>query len=405
MWSEYQTAVKRAWASNQIDAQDTSVIFYDQDGLNQILTALSNSFSGRQSVAIKTCPIPAVLKIIAEKGFALEAASMEEVRFAKSENVGAEHIIFDSPVKTRQEIAAVAGDPNMLLNCNSLEELGRIPAEIKCQVGLRINPLVDLDNPDGFNVSKAESKFGVPISEKDRILEAFSSFEWLTALHMHIGSGVGEIENHLEAVQTLVDLATEVNTARQKKGLPRIQKLNIGGGLKSMRSTTKNIELLQRYADALEQVPGINQFELITEFGQLIHGPNGFVLSRVEYVRQLGEVQQVFLHVGADLFTRNVYSNLGNKLSFAVLDGHGEFVTNIERPTQLVGPLCFAGDEMGNELFMPEVAEDQYIMISNSVANTYGLWSRHCSRDVPKILLYSNVDETICLAEGRKQVW
>lgn len=405
MWPDFQFAVKRAWASGVLDANDTAVIFYDQDKLDQILSALTKSFAGRQSVAIKTCPIPAVLKHIASKGFALEAASIEEVRLAKSNLVGAQHIIFDSPVKTRREIQEVANDPNMLLNCNSFEELNRIPDGVQCQIGLRVNPLVELNNAAGFNVSTAQSKFGVPISQRSQIVESFIKHNWLTALHMHIGSGVGAIQKHVQAVKKLVDLAHEINSARFKKGLVPLRQLDIGGGLKSLGQTKKNVELVERYAQTLKHIDGIDAFQLITEFGQLIHDPNGFVFTQVEYVRSVGELQQVFIHVGADLFVRNAYSKLGNNLSFMVLNASGEQVKTSLKKTQLVGPLCFAGDELEKSIELPEMTEEQFLLISNAVANTYGLWSRHCSRDVPKVLVYSNLKDALHLAQAREQVW
>lgn len=405
MWSDFQSAVKRAWASGVLDANDTAVIFYDQDKLDQVLSALTQCFASRQSVAIKTCPIPAVLKHMASKGFALEAASIEEVRLAKSDQVGAQHIIFDSPVKTRREIQEVANDPNMLLNCNSFEELDRIPEGVQCQIGLRINPLVELNNAEGFNVSTAESKFGVPISYRSQIVESFIKHNWLTALHMHIGSGVGDIEKHVQAVKKLVDLAHEINAIKREKGLVPLRQLDIGGGLKSLGQTRKNVELIEQYARELKQIEGIDAFQLITEFGQLIHDPNGFVLAEVEYVRSVGELQQVFIHVGADLFVRNAYSDLGNKLSFAVLSASGKQVNTNLKKTHLVGPLCFAGDELERSINLPEMTEGQFLLISNAVANTYGLWSRHCSRDVPKVLVYSNLKDTVHQAQARKQVW
>ena len=180
---DHAAIAQKAATSALIAADDTALFFYDLGRLEQILRTVADSFGpARQSVAIKTCPIPTVLNFIVQHGFALEAASIEEVRLARDPKVGARHIIFDSPVKTRQEIDEVASHALVLRNCNSLEELDRIPQNVQCQVGLRLNPLANLDNPDQFNVSTADSKFGVPLSDLERIETALTSHEWLTQI-------------------------------------------------------------------------------------------------------------------------------------------------------------------------------------------------------------------------------
>ena len=52
----------------------------------------------------------------------------------------------------------------------------------------------------------------------------------------------------------------------------------------------------------------------------------------------------------------------------------------------LVGPLCFAGDVLAENVLLPVIDEGYWIEIADVGANTYGLWSRHCSRAVPKII-------------------
>ena len=106
-----------------------------------------------------------------------------------------------------------------------------------------------------------------------------------------------------------------------------------------------------------------------------------------------------------DLFTRNVYSELGNSLEFMALNEKNEPLQGELVETRLVGPLCFAGDELANSIDLPKLVAGNKLIISNGVSNTYGLWSRHCSRDIPKVLLYDLENEQIELAEDRKQVW
>ena len=387
-----------------IEEDDTAVLFYSLDNLDEILSALKTSFGSNQSVAIKTNPTKAILKHIVKKGFALEAASIEEVRLALSSEVGSSNIIFDSPVKTRNEILEVAQNPNVLLNANFLEELDRIPTNAQCQVGLRINPLLETDAPEKFAVSTKKSKFGVPISNKEQIVDKLISTSFVTALHMHIGSGINDYSGHVLAVNKMVDLADEVNYEREKRGIKsRIATLDIGGGLKGLSTLDESCGHIRDYKKSLiDTIPDLfERFKIITEFGQLVHAHVGMALSKVEYVKHLESKQVAYIHLGADLFTRKVYAGLGSQLEYFVLGKNNDDLL----PTDIVGPLCFAGDVLEEDVMLPKFMSDDIIAISGVGANTLGLWSRHCSRNVPKIIVYSLKKDEMLIAESRKQVW
>ena len=96
----------------------------------------------QHSIAIKTNPQIELLRTLVSWGYGLEAASIEEVRRAKNAGCPIDQIVFDSPVKTRLEIAEVAYDTGMLVNVNTIAELERFPADATCVLGIRINPQV-----------------------------------------------------------------------------------------------------------------------------------------------------------------------------------------------------------------------------------------------------------------------
>ena len=48
---------------------------------------------------------------------------------------------------------------------------------------------------------------------------------------------------------------------------------------------------------------------------------------------------------------------------------------------RIVGPLCFAGDVLYESIDLPILEEGDEILIFNTGANTYSMWSRHCSRE------------------------
>jgi diaminopimelate decarboxylase len=102
-----------------------------------------------------------------------------------------------------------------------------------------------------------------------------------------------------------------------------------------------------------------------------------------------------FVHLGADYFMRDVYgakAAAGYGFAVVTVDGRITVASDENRATQcydLVGPLCFAGDVLVRDLVLPELAEGDWLVIAGTGANTLGLWSRHCSRAVPKVIASS----------------
>jgi len=365
--------------------EDTSLLIVDVQVLTNRLDLLRQAFpeGTRHAVAIKTNPHKQILKTILAHGFELEAASIEEVELALDAGAEPQQIVFDSPVKTRAEILQCAAYTGMQVNANMLSELQRYPDNLSCQLGLRINPGIDTGAPEMYAVSTDESKFGVPLVAQAEILAA-SLIHPITALHMHSGSQMGDLTVQLQAIQRLFKLATAIDSHRTEHSINwRINTINIGGGLPAENEPAQPV--MCNYAAQVAKLavayPG---YQLRTEFGQWTHRAAGYALTKVEYVGE-GPANNVFVHLGADLFTRHVYAPAA-PLVVKVLNGDGTEKNGPDNIYSIAGPLCFAGDYLARNIELPSISEGDWLLISDVGANTYGLWSRHCSRSIPKVL-------------------
>ena len=380
---QYKNALK-----NKLISTEKAVIFYAKEALDYRLDLLQNTFPKKtnHAIAIKTCNQLDVLSHIVRRGFGLEAASMEEVLLAKAAGADNEKIVFDSPVKTRAEINRCHNDfPGMLLNANSLEELNRYPIPFNGKIGLRINPLVTNSGGTFFNVSTADSKFGVPISKRQEIIESCLKYESITCLHFHIGSNLKDLSPNIEAISKISELALEINSLRNKQGIKtRIDTLDIGGGIEFAPQSMKT------FVTSMQQIPNIQEFSLITEYGKFVHQYNSFVTSNIEYViSNAPELPDTaYIHVGADLFVRKVYSNLNADYPYAVLHESATSEPRKIKPYNIVGPLCFAGDILFKNIELSQIQEGDTLFIYNIGANTLSMWSGHCSREIPEFVFY-----------------
>jgi len=261
----------------------------------------------------------------------------------------------------------------MLVNVNSIEELDRFKPGFKGIIGIRINPQVHTGAPELFDVSKDESKFGVPVDMKDRIVDAALRYP-VRALHMHSGSQMNDLNVQRGALKELKRIADAINAVAPGK----IKILDIGGGLPTEPLSGKT--KMEAYGQIVAEVFRQSNYLLVTEFGQWIQAESGFAISSIEY---LLSPNRLFIHLGADFFMRDAYTK-PRSFPMTVWNGDGTQVEGQDKLYDVAGPLCFAGDYLAHSIPLPHnLQEGQFLFIDHTGANTYGLWSRHCSRTLP----------------------
>ena len=159
----------------------SSTILHHLGLMKQRVNALLAAFptNALHAVAIKANPVLNILREIVRLDAGLEAASIEEVELALAAGCKPDHIVFDSPAKTIQDIRQ-ALEWGVHINSDNFSELQRISAAIKRQesaspIGLRINAMVGGGSIAHTSVSESISKFGVPLmTEEQKILTAFA---------------------------------------------------------------------------------------------------------------------------------------------------------------------------------------------------------------------------------------
>jgi len=354
------------------------------------------------AVAIKTNSLPEVLEYIVKNGNGLEAASFEEVRLAIKAGCPHDKIVFDSPAKTQSEIRTCdLNFKGIYVNANSLVELERFNGTCNLNIGIRINPLVDVKSPGIFNVSNKGSKFGIPITLKEEIKQyAFRIGNSVKGLHVHAGSEIGNIEGHVEAIGVVYDLAEEMNAEQKSK----IQFLDIGGGFPAKMEEGEQPSLEPFVTALKKRCPRLfEDYQVITEYGRFVHAHNAFAISRVEYELDYYDPKILIVHLGADLFVREVYSSVPPHHDIHVFGEEGEIRNSPTEKYDIGGPLCFSGDFLARNVALPKVfiAEDRgieyigdderigdLILVADCGANTISMWSSHCSRERIQVVYY-----------------
>ncbi|MGM0612945.1 MAG: diaminopimelate decarboxylase [Bacteroidota bacterium] len=371
--------------------QDTTIVVYDIPFLRERIRSVARAFpeNAMHTIAIKANSLPGILEEVKDQGFGLEAASWGELKIAEQSGYPPDKIVFDSPVKTYDELE-YALKKGIHLNADSLMELERI-AKLKEQIksrsniGLRINPQVGVGNISITSVAGNYSKFGVPMQERRQaIIQAYEKYPWLNGIHLHTGSQGCEPEMLVDGVRHVFELAQEI----QQKTSQQIVYFDIGGGLPVSYHRKTEAYSMQYYADLLrESCPELfnGRYQLITEFGRYIHANAGFVASRVEYVKHDNGINTAMIHVGANMFIREAYHPQQWKHEFSLADPQGRLKPGeTENPWIVAGPLCFAGDMIARNISLPSAKEGDYIIVHDSGGYVLAMWSEYNSRKKPR---------------------
>jgi diaminopimelate decarboxylase len=392
--------VQKSIQQDLLTVEDTSAIFYDIDFLESRIAEVKDAFpkNSIHALALKANSLASILRILKKTGVGAEAASLPELQLALDLDFPNEKIIFDSPVKTRQELA-IALKANVYINVDSFQELERIVSlkqhiESKSIIGLRINPQVGVGTIQSTSVAGKVSKFGIPLAGNiQNITEAFLKYDWLRGLHVHVGSQGMSPDLIVEGIQRIYDLAETINEKLgESNASHRIYYIDLGGGFPVKYNKTDVAYSFQDFAKQLyKTTPKLftDKYRIITEYGRFIHANAAWAISKIEYVKNVADTNIIMSHLGADFLLRKAYNPKDWYHEISVLDASGNIKNNRELVKYSVaGPLCFEGDFIVKNIFLPKVEEGDYLIIHDVGAYTLSMWSKFNSRRVPKVLGY-----------------
>lgn len=416
--------------------------FYDLDAYDRNIKRLQKAFPSHflHAAAVKANPLSWFMKHRKSLGLGAECATFEEVFLALDSGTDVNKIIFDSPAKTYQNINFVLSK-GVHLNVDNIQELERVKGVINSlkqdgfknefSVGLRLNPLIGEGEIEVLSVSTDTSKFGVAFPSGDKltayqkethnfVVNSLVDADFVTCIHVHCGSGGMGVKKLCQGIRIAVDCVLEVNKARKQKGSKKlINVLDIGGGI-AVNFTDKyerglvslNSDVFSEYAEDLKAiVPEIFDKtvfkKVITEFGSSLNMSFGWFCSRVEYVKKYKRHNIVCLHGGSDIFLRHCYgSKKFSQNSIKIIDFENKDLKFNQKKKEedkdcetydFVGPLCFSGDVVLRNFRLPPktVAQNDFVIILDTGANSFALKNMHCSKTMPPIYGYRRKESGI----------
>lgn len=399
-----ESVLQEAVRQGVITAETTAVGFIDVDGVRRTVADLHRSFGDAPSVlhafAAKANPIVPVLRLLRDCGMGCEVASPGELAVALAAGFAPDQVVLDSPAKTQGELRQALG-LGVAVNVDNVQELHRVARLVDGRLstsvcGLRVNPQIGTGSIGAMSTATETSKFGVALRDvqgRQLILDAFTTYPWLTRLHAHVGSQGCPLEMIAEGIAAIFGLAEEINAALGRR---QVTSLDIGGGLPVNFSDERITPTFDAYVEQLEaRIPSIfdGAYSLVTEFGRSILAKNGFLAATVEYTKTAGGAAIALTHAGGHLATRTVFMPEAWPLRITAYSGHGERKDRGSSPVDIGGPLCFAGDLVAKGRALPELAPGDIIVLHDTGAYYFSSPWSYNSIPSPAVYAYA-VDDT-----------
>jgi diaminopimelate decarboxylase len=266
---------------------------YDERGMRDNARALKAAFSWAEGFqeffAVKACPNPHILAILAGEGFGADCSSLAELVMAERVGVTGERIMFTSNDTPAPEYAK-ARELGAVINLDDITHLDFLEktAGLPGLISMRYNP-GPLRGGNAIIGKPEEAKYGFTREQlfegyrlaRDRGVTRFG-------LHAMIVSNELALDYHLETARMLFDLAADIS---REIGI-RFEFVNLGGGFgipyrpeqSPLDWTALGEGIRGVYEDGVK-ARGLHPIRICMESGRAITGPYGYLVSRVLHIK------------------------------------------------------------------------------------------------------------------------
>lgn len=352
-----------------VERVGTPVYIYSARAIRESYRAIDDAFAAYPHAihyALKANSTLAIVRLLRALGSKVDANSGGEIEVATRAGFSPADIVFTGVGKSRAELESAVASGVGTINSESAGELDRIGAIAtalgrEARVALRVNPDIDAGSHPNISTGLRINKFGVPLQEARGIYRERARRPGLkfVGVHVHIGSQITTPEPLRRAAHTLTTLALEL----RDDGF-QLEHLDIGGGLGIDYNDRPGIDPAG-YASVV--IPELRRSGVpaVLEPGRAVVGRSGALVARIVDVKRFDtERQFAVLDAGmGELMRPALYGSYHRILPVRPRAG-------VERPWDIVGPICESSDVFARERGLPPLEVDDLVAILD--AGAYG---------------------------------
>ena len=340
------------------DAQSPRYVYDERRLRENARTVQALAPVDRVFYAMKANSHPDVLRILHDEGLHFECVSPGEVErvFDLFPDLAPDRVLFQPNFAAVDEYAA-AFERDVHVTLDNVQPLATHPEAFAGQdLFVRVDPGRGHGHHRHVRTAGAQSKFGVVPDDLPALRDAAARADVrIVGLHVHVGSGITDVDAWPDVAQFLASLATD---------FPDVQTLNVGGGLGVPDRPNAAPLDLSALADRLDDVqpPGL---DLWMEPGRYLVADAGVLLATVTQTKTKGEVRYVGLDTGMNSLLRpSLYGAYHDIVNLTRLDAPPEVTAEV------VGPICETGDVLGHSRRLPPCEVGDVLLIAT--AGAYG---------------------------------
>ncbi|MDD3058370.1 MAG: diaminopimelate decarboxylase [Sphaerochaeta sp.] len=354
----------------------TPFYLYDEKAIVEQARSMKKIFSWAPGFcnyyAVKACPNPAILKLLAAEGFGADCSSLPELLLSKASGISKSKIMFTSNDTPAEEFKA-AYELGAIINLDDIthieameEALGCVPSTI-C---FRYNPGPDRTG-NAIIGNPVEAKYGVTSSQ---IVECYKIMKEKGVQHfgLHTMVASNELDGSyiVETARMLFELCVRI---KQEAGVT-IEFIDMGGGIGiPYRPSQEPMDLqevskgMQALYESIIVPAGLDPLHIVFECGRVITGPYGFLVTKVLHV-----TDKYKQYVGVDASMANLMrpALYGSYHHITVLGKEHE---RLDHVYDVTGSLCENNDKFAIDRELPKVEKGDVLVIHDTGAHGHSM--------------------------------
>lgn len=352
----------------------TPFYLYDEKAIRENMRKFTKAFSifpkFREHYAVKACPNPYILKILASEGCGADCSSLPELMLSEMSGIKTDHVIFTSNETPASEYQFAYKQGN-IINLDDITHIeylknalgGKLPETI-C---FRYNPGNEKTGCNSIIGKPEEAKYGLT---RAQIIEAYSICKKEGVKHFGLHTMVASNELNpaffVDTAKLVFELAVEI---KEKCGV-QVEFVDLGGGLgipyKPEQKAIDYEEVAKGIRGEYDRVivpAGLDPLGIYWECGRPITGPYGWLVTTAIHEKHIYREYIAVDSCMADLMRPGMYG------AYHEVTVSGKENVPKTEVYDVVGSLCENCDKFAVQRSLPKIDMGDLVIIHDAGAH------------------------------------
>ena len=365
--------LSKAQLDDLISKFPTPFYLYDEKAIRENMQKFTKAFSifpvFREHFAVKACPNPYILKILAQEGCGADCSSLPELILSKKSGILGKKVIFTSNETPAEEYKYAYENGNIinLDDFTHIDYLKKAIGKLPDTICFRYNPGNNKQGCNSIIGKPEEAKYGLT---RVQIIQAYKICKEEGVKHFGLHTMVASNELNpdffIDTAKLLFELCAEI---KEKTGV-RIEFVDLGGGIGiPYRPEQKAVDYdyvakgIKNEYDKILIPANLDPMEIYWECGRPITGPYGWLITTAIHEKHIYREYIAVDSCMADLMRPGMY---GAYHEITVSGKENEPKTQVY---DVVGSLCENCDKFAVQRSLPKIEMGDHIIIHDAGAH------------------------------------